>query len=152
MHQKRRLHSSLGSVCSVEVARMQGSTSQIARARSHTSTKICIWMTVVFTFCWLPIAIFYLLCSIEISKFPSLELSTVFISLASSNSILNPIIYFAMRQNFRDYFKRLFSERYWRDNITKACSSTAIGGLHMTSSETWSCKLWSICSKFWYGL
>ena len=28
----------------------------------------------------------------------------------------------------------------------------SIGGLHMTSSKTWLCKLWSICSKFCYSL
>ena len=27
-----------------------------------------------------------------------------------------------------------------------------IGGLHMTSSKSCLCKLWSICTKFWYGL
>ena len=31
-------------------------------------------------------------------------------------------------------------------------NESPIGGLHMTSSKTWLCKLWSICPKFLYGL
>ena len=122
VRQKRRRRSSVGSIYSVALEKIQrtstdlkakvSTASQITCPRSTTSTKICIWMTVVFTICWLPLAIYYLIGAITHNAFGSVELNTVFVSLASTNSILNPIIYFAMRQNFRDYFRRLYCKRY----------------------------------------
>ena len=122
VRQKRRRNSSFCSIYPVSVERISTSSeeprakistsSQITLPQSNTSDKICLWMTIVFTVCWLPIAIYYLWCSSTYNAVGSLTLNTILVSLASTNSVLNPIIYFAMRQNFRDYFKRLYCKCY----------------------------------------
>ena len=65
-----------------------------------SDSKICIWMTIVFIICWLPMIVWY------IGWDPS-RLTTVFticMSLSTSNSFLNPIIYLLKRKNFRKRF------------------------------------------------
>ena len=63
---------------------------------------ICIWMTAIFIVCWLPITVFYLVLA---SGYPgSRTVSTIVMSLASINSLLNPLIYLMKRKDFRRRF------------------------------------------------
>ena len=70
-------------------------------------SKVCIWMTVLFIISWGPFAVYCLV--VTTTEFQgTFNLSTIFMGLASANSILNPIVYFAKRRNFRRYFVKFY--------------------------------------------
>ena len=65
---------------------------------------ICIWMTALFIICWIPITVFYVMAMNGYQG--SRTSSTVVTCLASSNSLLNPVIYLMKRKDFRKHFAK----------------------------------------------
>ena len=74
---------------------------------SVNRSKVCIWMTALFIFSWGPLSVYCLICAITGFE-GTINLATVFIALASANSIFNPIVYIAKRNTFRNYFLKFY--------------------------------------------
>ena len=69
-----------------------------------SNSLICIWMTAIFIFCWLPITVYYV---IRRNGYPgSRTFSTIVTCLASFNSFLNPLVYLIKRKTFRKHFAK----------------------------------------------
>ena len=73
-------------------------------ARIFSDSKICIWMTTIFLVCWTPGVILY----VAFDPNQPTIFSTTCMFLSISNSLLNPVIYFIKREDFRKLFKELF--------------------------------------------
>ena len=81
------------------------------RRESFNRGKIWIWMTALFIISWGPLTFYALI--IATTEFEgTINLSTAFYGLASANSILNPIIYFAKRDNLRCYFLKFYCRKH----------------------------------------
>ena len=76
--------------------------------RTLSDGRICIWMTVLFIICWLPAVIWYVAYTNGYLDHPITNTYTICISLAASNSLLNPVIYLFKRKDFRTLFRKLF--------------------------------------------
>ena len=85
---------------------------------SRNNSRVCIWMTTCFISCWFPVSIYYLIW-INIGHAPlGRWMLAVCLSVASSNSLLNPIIYFLLRRDFRVYLRRLICGKSDNDDST----------------------------------
>ena len=69
--------------------------------------RICIWMTVLFIVCWLPIAIRYALRLFLSSDDLGRPWLTVCLAFVGLNSVLNPVIYLLLRKDFQYYFQKM---------------------------------------------
>ena len=69
-----------------------------------SNSHICILMTAAFVICWSPITALYNLLYLD----PPLQCFIFVMCLAATNSVLNPIIYFKKRKEFRARFRQLF--------------------------------------------
>ena len=72
---------------------------------SVNKSKVCVWMTALFVISWGPYTMHNLICKFTGYEW-TINVTTVFVGLASANSVFNPIIYFAKRETFRRYFQR----------------------------------------------
>ena len=74
-----------------------------------SDSKICIWMTTIFIVCWLPTIIQYV-AFMDFGKLdrPMPITYTICLSFATSNSLLNPVVYLIKRKDFRKLFCDLF--------------------------------------------
>ena len=107
------------------------------RKEEAKSSKICIWLTVLFIVCWFPAAVYYLIW-LSTGKAPiGRALLTFCLSLASANSLLNPVVYLLQKEYFRDCLKSIFSRNLprremYHNSSTKELSS----GKETTSALT----------------
>ena len=86
-------------------------------ARVFSDSRVCFWMTTIFVICWLPITAAYVA---HINGYLNDTISyTICMSIANSNSLLNPLIYLIKRRDFRRRFNQLFV-RCKRNGETKA--------------------------------
>ena len=76
--------------------------------KNTTSTKTCIWLTLLFIICWFPNAVYYLVWSSTQKAPGGRKLITVCLSLASVNSLMNPVVYLIQRKCFRHYLRNIF--------------------------------------------
>ena len=74
---------------------------------SVNKSKVCLWMTALFIISWGPYTTYNLICNFTEYEWTT-NLATVFIGLASANSVFNPIIYFAKRETIRRYFLKFY--------------------------------------------
>ena len=72
------------------------------------NSMICIWMTLTFIICWLPASVYYGIWATTGHAPVNRILLAFCLCLASSNSLINPLIYFALRKDFRAYLLRIF--------------------------------------------
>ena len=78
------------------------------------SSNICIWLTILFIVCWFPVAIYYQMWS-SLGKAPADRgLLTFCLSLASANSLSNPIVYLLQNKYFLDCFRNVFRKNLSR--------------------------------------
>ena len=90
------------------------------------SCKVCIWLTILFIFCWFPVAIYYLIWLLTGKAPIGRSLLTFCLSLASANSLFNPVVYLLQKKCFRDCFRNIFKRDLSRREInnnsfTKVC-------------------------------
>ena len=85
---------------------------EAAKQKDETrSARVCIWMTVLFIVCWLPVTIYYLVW-LALTANPAGRIGlTVCFALAGLNSVLNPAIYLLQRKDFRFYFRKMICEK-----------------------------------------
>ena len=77
------------------------------RKDETSSARVCIWMTVLFIVCWLPVTIYYLVW-LALTANPAGRIGlTVCFALAGLNSFLNPVIYLFHGKDFRSYFQKM---------------------------------------------
>ena len=72
-----------------------------------SNRKICFWMLTAFLICWLPVTVNYISFSLGYPDPDDLRFA-ICICIASSNSLINPIIYLVVRKDFRKRFRELF--------------------------------------------
>ena len=76
-----------------------------------STCKICILLTLLFFICWFPVVVYYLLwLSMDEAPFGR-SLLTFSLSLASANSLMNPVVYLAQVKDFRDCFRKTFGRK-----------------------------------------
>ena len=76
----------------------------VKRKDQTNSARVCIWMTVVFIVCWLPVTIYYIVW-LALTANPTGRIGlTVCLALVGFNSVMNPVIYLLLRKDFRSYF------------------------------------------------
>ena len=81
------------------------------RKDETTRVRVCIWMTVLFIVCWLPVTIYYLIW-LALTTNPAGRLGlTVCFALVGFNSVLNPVIYLLQRKDFRFYFRKMVCKK-----------------------------------------
>ena len=72
-----------------------------------SDSKICLWMTISFLICWLPVTIDYI-AYINGYVVPKL-VYTLCMSTAALDTLLTPLIYLVKRKEFRQIFYSLFT-------------------------------------------
>ena len=87
------------------------------------NSMICIWMTLLFIVCWFPASVYYTVWAITESAPVSRSLLAFCLCLASSNSLVNPLIYFAKRKDFREYLLKLLSMGKKKTYSESSCSN-----------------------------
>ena len=88
--------------------RSSNANRHVSKRRLSADSKICIWMTMIFTVCWLPLIVYYI--ALANGKVP-IGITATYIICASfsyMNSLLNPIIYLIKRKDFRKRFGEIF--------------------------------------------
>ena len=78
--------------------------------RDIKASTLCIWITVAFVVCWIPLT-GYRLSYIMGRTNKIFWLRRLGLCLASANSLVNPIIYFMKRKDFQRYLKRMVSDK-----------------------------------------
>ena len=80
--------------------------------KSIETSKTCIWLTLLFVVCWFPVVLYYMLW-LTSGKAPfSRALLTFCFSLASMNSLINPVVYIIQKKQFRHCFWNIFNRNF----------------------------------------
>ena len=104
------------------------------------NSKICIWMTVIFIICWLPVSIYY--CRLVFFPFHisnhGRTLLTVCVTLASASSLFNPCVYMINRKDFRVHLLQL-SDLFClhRSRVGIQCSSSEMSWKISNTRRSW---------------
>ena len=73
------------------------------------NSNICILVTILFIFFWLPLSTYCIGLLMGFSKVPgSKTLAAVGLTFAPTNALLNPCVYLLKRKDFRRCFRKLF--------------------------------------------
>ena len=77
------------------------------RRGERKTSMICIWLTLLFIICWFPVSVYYFTW-VSVGEAPvGRLLMLACLSLASGNSVLNPVVYLFQKRIFRDCVKHM---------------------------------------------